>query len=101
MKGEKQYCLAGVMGWPVAHSRSPKLHGYWIDHYGLAGAYVLLPVAPEKLAIALPALAALGFAGCNVTIPHKVAAMHLVDRVDPLARRIGATGVQGLVRRDA
>jgi len=90
MAGEKHYGLAGVMGWPVAHSRSPKLHGYWIDHHGLYGAYVLLPVAPEKLAIALPGLAALGFAGCNVTIPHKVAAMHLVDRVDPLARRIGA-----------
>ncbi len=90
MAGSKPYRLAGVVGWPVAHSRSPKLHGYWIERYDLAGAYVLLPVAPEKLAIALPGLAALGFAGCNVTIPHKVAAMQLVDRVDPLARRIGA-----------
>ena len=88
--GTKEYRLAGVMGWPVAHSRSPLLHGYWIDHYRLSGAYVLLPVAPEGLANALHGLAALGFAGCNLTIPHKVTAMQLVDRVDPLARRIGA-----------
>jgi shikimate dehydrogenase len=90
MTGSTQYHLAGVIGWPVAHSRSPMLHGYWIKHYGLAGAYVLLPVAPERLAVALRGLPALGFAGCNVTIPHKVAAMHLVDRVDAFARRIGA-----------
>ena len=88
--GTKEYRLAGVMGWPVAHSRSPLLHGYWIDRYRLSGAYVLLPVAPEGLGNALRGLAALGFAGCNLTIPHKVTAMQLVDRVDPLARRIGA-----------
>lgn len=90
MGNTRQYGLAGVIGWPVAHSRSPTLHGYWIEHYGLAGAYVLLPVAPERLSVALPGLAALGFAGCNVTIPHKVAAMQLVQRVDPFAQRIGA-----------
>ena len=90
MADSKQYGLAGVMGWPVSHSRSPALHGYWINRYGLAGAYVLLPVAPENLGVALSGLAALGFAGCNLTIPHKVTAMQLVDRVDPLARRIGA-----------
>ena len=86
----KPYRLAGVIGWPVSHSRSPMLHSYWIDRYGLAGAYVLLPVAPEHLAVALSGLPALGFAGCNVTIPHKVTAMRLVHRVDPLAQRIGA-----------
>ena len=53
--GSKHYNLAGVMGWPVAHSRSPKLHGYWIDRYDLSGAYALLPVAPENLAVALKA----------------------------------------------
>lgn len=82
--------LAGVMGWPVAHSRSPKLHGYWLAHYGIAGTYVPLPVAPGRVADALKGLAALGFAGCNVTIPHKLEAMRLVDDVDPLAQRIGA-----------
>lgn len=90
MAEAKSYGLAGVMGWPVGHSRSPMLHGYWLQKYGLPGAYVLLPVLPERLPAALKGLPALGFAGCNVTIPHKVAAMELVHRVDPLARRIGA-----------
>ncbi len=78
------------MGWPVAHSRSPLLHNYWIDHYGLRGAYVLLPVLPDRLASGIQGLVALGFAGCNLTIPHKVAAMQWVDSVDPVARRMGA-----------
>lgn len=82
--------LAGVMGWPVAHSRSPKLHGYWLAHYGIAGAYVPLPVAPGRVADAMKGLSALGFSGCNVTIPHKRDALGLVDKVDPQAARIGA-----------
>lgn len=82
--------LAGVMGWPVAHSRSPSIHNYWLQQHGLAGAYVLLPVAPGKLHVALPGLAALGFRGCNVTIPHKVDALQLVDALDPVAQRMGA-----------
>ena len=90
MANDQPYKLAGVMGWPVAHSRSPTLHNHWIAHHGLHGAYVQLPVHPDHLATALRALPVLGFAGCNLTIPHKVAAMPLVDRVDPLAQRIGA-----------
>jgi shikimate dehydrogenase len=90
MADAKKFVLAGVMGWPVAHSRSPVLHNFWIKHYGLAGSYVLLPVDPARLAQALPGLVALGFAGCNVTVPHKIAAMQAMDRVDPVARRIGA-----------
>src|SRR5665647_2078278 len=90
MSDNKKFGLAGVMGWPVSHSRSPTLHNYWIKQYGLTGAYVLLPVEPGNLPAALKGLSALGFAGCNVTIPHKVAAMQLVDRVDPMARRMGA-----------
>ena len=82
--------LAGIVGWPVAHSRSPKLHNYWLEKYGIQGAYVPLPVAPGKLAQALPGLAALGFRGCNITLPHKVDALALVDEVDANARRIGA-----------
>ena len=85
-----QYTLAGLMGWPVAHSRSPLIHGHWIRQHGLHGNYVLLPVQPENLRDAVRGLRALGFAGCNLTIPHKVAAMPLMDRVDPLAARIGA-----------
>ncbi len=78
------------MGWPVAHSRSPLIHNHWIAQYRLRGAYVQLPVHPKDLEAALRALPKLGFAGCNLTIPHKVAAMALVDRVEPLAQRIGA-----------
>jgi shikimate dehydrogenase len=85
-----QFGIAGLVGWPVAHSRSPTIHNYWLDQYEIPGRYVLLPVPPEKLAIALPGLAALGFRGCNVTTPHKQAVMPLIDRVDELARRIGA-----------
>ena len=82
--------LAGVIGWPVAHSRSPLLHGHWIAEHGLRGAYVPLAVAPGRLEAALRGLGALGFAGCNITIPHKVEALRLVDRLEPLAQRIGA-----------
>jgi shikimate dehydrogenase len=84
------YKLAGVMGWPVAHSRSPVIHNHWIAEHDLRGAYVLLPVQPTQLQTALRSLPVLGFAGCNLTIPHKVAALNLVDRIDDLARRIGA-----------
>lgn len=90
MTTEHKYTLAGVMGWPVDHSRSPVIHNHWIAHHGLRGAYVLLPVQPEKLETALRGLSALGFAGCNLTIPHKVTAMQWVDHIDPLAQRIGA-----------
>lgn len=82
--------LAGVIGWPVAHSRSPKIHNFWLKKFGVSGAYVLLPVAPGTLHIALPGLAAMGFRGCNITIPHKVDAMALVHEVDANARRVGA-----------
>jgi shikimate dehydrogenase len=86
----ERFLLAGVMGCPVMHSRSPKLHNYWLTQHELAGAYLPLPVAPERLGAALRALPALGFAGCNLTIPHKQPALDLVDHLDPLARRIGA-----------
>jgi shikimate dehydrogenase len=86
----QQFILAGVMGWPVAHSRSPVIHNHWIRQYGLKGSYVLLPVQPDNLRDALKGLRALGFAGCNVTIPHKVEAMKLMDQVDPVAQRMGA-----------
>ena len=87
---DQKYGLAGIMGWPVAHSRSPALHNYWLQKYGLPGAYVQLPVAPGQLDTALPGLSALGFRGCNITIPHKVDALKLVHALDPLARRMGA-----------
>lgn len=87
---QERFLMAGVMGWPVMHSRSPKLHNYWLQKHGLAGVYVPLGIRIEGLAAALRALPALGFSGCNLTIPHKVEALKIVDSVDPLARRIGA-----------
>lgn len=82
--------LAGIMGWPVAHSRSPLLHGFWLEQTGVDGAYVPLPVRPEHVAEALRALPIFGFRGCNLTIPHKQLALSVADRIEPLARRIGA-----------
>jgi shikimate dehydrogenase len=82
--------IAGVMGWPVAHSRSPRLHNYWLRKYGIDGAYIPMPVVPKSFAAALRALPLLGFAGANVTIPHKEAALAVVDRCDDAARRVGA-----------
>ena len=78
------------MGWPVMHSRSPALHNYFFKQYGLTGTYVPLAIPPEGLEPALRALAPLGFAGCNLTIPHKERALAIVDEVDDAARRIGA-----------
>ncbi len=85
-----RFLLAGVMGWPVMHSRSPMLHNYWFRQHGLAGTYVPLAIRPEGLASGLRALHPLGFAGCNLTIPHKQQAMTIVDSVDALAKAIGA-----------
>ena len=90
--------LAGVLGWPVSHSRSPRLHGYWLETLGIDGAYLPLPVHPEDFAAAVRSLAALGFRGANVTIPHKQAAFEVCDVVDATARRAGA--VNTLVFRD-
>ena len=82
--------LAGVVGWPVGHSLSPRLHGFWLEHHGIDGAYLPLAVAPERFDSALRGLVDLGFRGLNVTIPHKQAALALCDEVAPLAARIGA-----------
>jgi shikimate dehydrogenase len=82
--------LAGVIGWPVAHSRSPRLHGIWLNRYGVDGAYLPLPVAPEHFADTVRALRHAGFAGVNVTIPHKEAAFAVCDRLEPSALRAGA-----------
>src|SRR6516162_5052599 len=84
-----RFLLAGVMGDPVMHSRSPKLHNYWLGKYGLTGTYVPLAIKAGHLRAALRALPALGFSGCNLTIPHKEAALTIVEKVGPPARRIG------------
>jgi len=85
-----RFYLAGVMGMPIMHSRSPMLHNYWFKQQGMAGSYVPLAIQPTGLATALRALHPLGFSGCNLTIPHKQEAMKIVDEVNDAARQIGA-----------
>jgi shikimate dehydrogenase len=82
--------LAGVIGWPVSHSRSPQMHNAAYEALGLDWAYVALPVEPPRLADAVGGLAALGFAGANVTIPHKQAVAALCDVLSPKAERAGS-----------
>lgn len=91
--------IAGVFGWPVDHSRSPRLHGYWLDQFKIDGAYIPFATHPGKLEQGIRALPALGFRGGNVTLPHKERALGLVDEVTPLARRIGAVNTL-IVRED-
>ena len=81
---------AGVLGWPVRHSRSPLMHNYWLRRLDIDGAYVPLAVAPDDFADVLRCLGKLGFVGANVTVPHKRAALAGVDRADEAAQRIGA-----------
>jgi shikimate dehydrogenase len=82
--------LAGITGWPVSHSRSPRLHGFWLERYGIDGAYLPLPIEPANFPVAIRGLMASGFAGVNVTIPHKVSAFAICDTVDESAHRAGA-----------
>ena len=82
--------VAGIIGWPVAHSRSPLLHGHWLEEKKIDGAYIPLPVSSENFKDALRALPKLGFAGVNVTIPHKQAAFEAVDKTDEIATQTGA-----------
>ena len=82
--------LVGVIGWPVSHSRSPRMHNAAFASLGLDWAYVPLPVAPERVGEAVRGLAALGFAGANVTVPHKQAVMPFLDELTPVARAVGA-----------
>lgn len=90
MSDRDHYLMAGVMGHPVMHSRSPMLHNYWLEKHRLAGHYMPLAVKPEEIEKALRALPALGFAGCNLTMPHKETAVGVMDRVSPLVRKVGA-----------
>jgi shikimate dehydrogenase len=81
----------GVLGWPVAHSRSPDIHNAALAHLAMEGwRYQLLPVPPERFAETTRALGAAGFVGANVTIPHKQAAVALADQCSEAARAIGA-----------
>ncbi len=85
--------LAGVIGWPVAQSLSPALHGHWLEQYGIDGAYVPLAIAPSDFARSVDGLIRAGFVGFNVTVPHKESAFALAARHDEAARLIGAVNL--------
>src|SRR5579872_7058622 len=85
--------VAGVMGWPIAHSLSPILHGYWLREKKIDGALVPLGVRPEDFATVLMALRKAGFRGTNVTVPHKEAAFALADFCDAPAKAAGAVNL--------
>jgi len=82
--------LAGVIGWPIAHSRSPAIHGYWLEQYQIDGAYVPLGIDPNNIDQMFDALPKLGFRGWNVTLPHKESAFRLVHERTQTATEIGA-----------
>lgn len=84
---------AGVVGWPIHHSRSPLIHGYWLEQHGIAGSYEKLAIAPEEFAGFVRSLHENEYAGCNVTIPHKEAAFSLADNVSEEARAVGAANL--------
>ena len=85
--------LAGVMGWPVSHSLSPRLHGYWLSEYGIDGAFVPLAVKREDFSYALRGLRLSGFCGVNVTVPHKEAAFAIAHDCDEEASAAGAANL--------
>lgn len=82
--------VAGVIGWPIAHSKSPQLHQYWLDRHGVDGVVVPLAIEPAQLEQALRAFPKLGLAGCSVTIPHKETCIPFLDEITPLVTAVGA-----------
>jgi shikimate dehydrogenase len=82
--------VVAVLGYPIHHSKSPKMHGYWLDQAGVSGYYVPLEIHPDNFEAALKNMPNLGFRGANVTIPHKERALEIADFVSERAQRIGA-----------
>ncbi len=85
--------LAGVAGWPIAHSLSPLLHGHWLAEYGIDGAFVPLAIRREDFSAALRGLRQAGFRGVNVTVPHKEAAFAIAHSCDAAAKAAGAANL--------
>jgi shikimate dehydrogenase len=81
---------ACVIGWPIAHSRSPLIHNYWLKQLGINGHYDRVPVEPQNLEVFIKNLKDNGYKGCNITIPHKEAAIALLDHCDHNVKTIGA-----------
>jgi len=90
MEDVEKFALAAVIGWPIMHSRSPLMHNYWMKQQGINGTYVPLAIKPGAVPEALRSMPKLGFAGCNVTIPHKLVAKETMDEVDEAAEKMGA-----------
>lgn len=88
-----QPVVAGVIGWPVAHSKSPLIHRFWLSKTGVDGEYSRFPVSPEALSAAMRGMAALGLRGVNVTVPHKVAVMAHLDVIEASAAAVGAVNL--------
>ncbi|PCJ32457.1 MAG: shikimate dehydrogenase [Alphaproteobacteria bacterium] len=84
---------AGVVGWPISHSLSPRLHGYWLDKYDIPGEYLPYAVKPEALGEFLKSLAKKQITGLNLTVPHKEIVRPFLDEIDEVAQRIGAVNV--------
>ena len=95
---EKPFIKTGVIGHPIAHSKSPLIHNHWIEAYGLRGRYDAIDLPCENLAAGIEDLVAQGYSGFNLTVPHKVAVMELCQTLDPLARIVGA--VNTVIVRD-
>ena len=85
--------LAGVVGWPVSHSLSPRMHAFWLREHQISGSYVALPVRRHELSAALAGLRHAGFAGVNITLPHKEAGFALAHTADPAARAAEAANL--------
>ena len=93
---------SGVIGWPVAHSRSPLIHNFWLEDLGIEGSYDLLPLEPERADEFFKTFADSGLVGANVTLPHKEAAFRCITETDEVARRLGSVNTiyleDGIVR---
>ena len=92
----EQIIKTGVVGWPISHSLSPRLHGFWLKKYGLSGDYQAYAVQPDNLEEFLKTLSEQGISGLNFTVPHKEIIFPFLDEVDETARRIGAVNVVSL-----
>ena len=90
MSEKRKTIQAGVIGWPVEHSLSPRLHGYWLKKHGIDGTYVPMAVSPENFETYMVDLYPQGIIGVNITVPHKETALEIVALLDETARRIGS-----------
>lgn len=87
---DKRIPLAGVIGYPIAHSRSPRIHRHWLRTHGLQGHYIPMEVEPQNLEKVIRTLPKAGFVGVNITVPHKEAVMSIADQISDRATLIGA-----------